>query len=273
MPTLKENKDTWGDSYDWSDCGEEWSAFFGDSETQWYGTLYPRLHNFLDCSHTKSVLEIAPGFGRWTRFLLDKCDNYTGIDLSEKCIAHCKNIFDKGEFHCNDGLSLDLIPDNSIDFCFSFDSLVHAEKSVMESYIPQIINKLTKNGVAFIHHSNFYACRFKAKTNNAWRAVDVSGEIVHQLIKDNAGKLIMQENFPWKPQHDKEDKKGPSTGDSNLREALPPLTDTMTIFTKNVEGNIYVENTKIINNYHFLETMKHCKKYLYKYSSQNLFTK
>jgi hypothetical protein len=47
-----------------------------------------------------------------------------------------------------------MIPDESVDFVFSFDSLVHAEDDVIASYISQLERKLTKNGVGFIHHSN-----------------------------------------------------------------------------------------------------------------------
>ena len=47
-----------------------------------------------------------------------------------------------------------MIPEGSIDFVFSFDSLVHAESDVIESYLIQIAQKLKPGGVGFIHHSN-----------------------------------------------------------------------------------------------------------------------
>ena len=102
------------------------------------------------------MLEIAPGFGRWTQFLLPATKiEYLGIDISEECVNRCRNIFrdvDKALFYPNDGLSLNMVPDALFDFIFSFDSLVHAEIDVLEAYIPQILQKLRPNGVAFIHH-------------------------------------------------------------------------------------------------------------------------
>ena len=47
-----------------------------------------------------------------------------------------------------------MIPDGSIDFTFSFDSLVHVEADVLESYLQQLALKMTEDGVGFIHHSN-----------------------------------------------------------------------------------------------------------------------
>jgi len=39
------------------------------------------------------------------------------------------------EYFINDGRSLDMLENNSIDFAFSFDSLLHAEIDVMHAYI------------------------------------------------------------------------------------------------------------------------------------------
>jgi ubiquinone/menaquinone biosynthesis C-methylase UbiE len=121
---------------------------------EWYFTVLPHLHEFVP---TETILEIAPGFGRWTQFLVKLCKNLTLVDLSGKCIAHCQktfNAYSHIKYHVNDGKSLDMIQDESIDFVFSFDSLIHAEEDVIEAYLQQLAKKLKKNGVGFIHHSN-----------------------------------------------------------------------------------------------------------------------
>ncbi len=61
---------------------------------------------------------------------------------------------DNIEYHINDGKSLEQIQDESIDFAFSFDSLVHAESDVIQAYLEQLGKKLKPDGVGFIHHSN-----------------------------------------------------------------------------------------------------------------------
>jgi SAM-dependent methyltransferase len=153
MPTLAENKRTWKE-YDWSRSGEEWSASFGSSEMQWFGWILPRLRPFLPAQR---VLEIAPGFGRWTRFLIEHCDEFTGIDLEQRCVTACADLFPDARFFTNDGSSLAGIADRSIDLVFSFDSLVHAEQDIMRAYVREIAVKLAPQGVAFIHHSNMAA--------------------------------------------------------------------------------------------------------------------
>ncbi len=154
MPTAEENRAQWDGSYRWHDSGDEWSASWGGPSMQWYGSILPRIHAFVPA---KTILEIACGYGRWTQFLKDLCENLIAIDLSERCVQACKQRF-SGCSHIsyvvNDGQSLDVVRDDSVDFAFSFDSLVHADESVVKAYISQLPRILRKHGAAFIHHSN-----------------------------------------------------------------------------------------------------------------------
>lgn len=134
--------------------GDEWSSAWGGVEKQWHEYILPRINAFVP---TSTILEIAPGFGRWTQFLKDLCENLVVVDLSEKCIRHCQKRFDSCShitYYVNDGYSLDMISDESIDFVFSFDSLVHAEDDVIELYVKQLSTQLKDGGAGFIHHSN-----------------------------------------------------------------------------------------------------------------------
>jgi len=154
MPTVEYNLRWWDEKYDWSHEGEKWSSAWGGSEAQWYGTIFPRIHAFLPAY---SILEIAPGYGRWTQMLKESCEKLVIVDLANSCIESCKKRFHKDThitYHVNDGKSLAMVEDATVDFVFSFDSLVHAEADVIEIYLAQLSRKLTPNGVGFIHHSN-----------------------------------------------------------------------------------------------------------------------
>lgn len=134
---------------------------------QWHTTIYPRIRCFLPAG---TIVEIAPGRGRWTRFLLDHCERYIGIDLSRECITFCRERFGHiahAEFHVNDGRSLAMVPPGEADFVFSFDSLVHAEPDVISDYVAELAEKLAPQGVAFLHHSNLGAHR-KLSVNNRY---------------------------------------------------------------------------------------------------------
>jgi hypothetical protein len=50
-----------------------------------------------------------------------------------------------------------MLPDNSVDFVFSFDSLVHDRRDFIESYLHQLGSKLRVGGKGFFHHSNLGA--------------------------------------------------------------------------------------------------------------------
>jgi ubiquinone/menaquinone biosynthesis C-methylase UbiE len=212
MPDLAWNESLWDGNYNWIGRGEEWSRCWGGSEAQWFGCLYPRLHRFLPVGN---LLEIAPGFGRWTNYLLRYVQGrYTGIDLSQECVDYCQQRFSRlsnTTFLKNDGLSLESLEDELFDFVFSFDSLVHANLDVHKAYIPQILRKLSKNGVAFIHHSNWAGSNVIAmkpwwrsmlakpstRVNKHNRAEDVSAAAYAKIVKQAGGHVMLQECVNW----------------------------------------------------------------------------
>lgn len=196
MPNLHWNKGVWESHYHWADGGEEWSTAWGGSEAHWFGSIFPRLHRFLPAPR---ILEIAPGFGRWTKFLLPLCEDYVGIDLSEKCVEACRKRFAGAEhahFFMNDGHSLDATQDKKFDLVFSFDSLVHAEYPVMESYIPQLLSKLSSAGVVFLHHSNLLSYNNTIDPPHS-RGKTVSADAVADLVFRWGGTILVQEIINW----------------------------------------------------------------------------
>ena len=159
MPTIEQNLKWWGKPAGWADGGERWSAPWGGTDVEWWATLYPRVRQFLPAA---TILEIAPGFGRWAQFLKGFCDKFIAVDLSPACIDNLKEQFAAdSHVHCyvNDGKSLAMVDDKSIDFAFTFDSLPHVEADVIAAYLHELRKKLKPNGFAFIHHSNLEAYR------------------------------------------------------------------------------------------------------------------
>ena len=202
MADVEHNKKLWGEDYDWKGHGDEWSELWGGSDVQWYGSILPRIQQFLPAGN---VLEIAPGFGRWTQWLRQLADDLVVVDLSEKCIEFCRKRF-AGENHIsyfvNDGTSLEMIRDQSLDFVFSYDSLVHAEVDVMREYVCQLAKKLAPNGVTFIHHSNIgvYKSRMTellSKESDYGRAFSVTAENVREMVNREGLACLSQEIFNW----------------------------------------------------------------------------
>jgi ubiquinone/menaquinone biosynthesis C-methylase UbiE len=197
MGTLEENKSVWNSTYSWPADGEEWSSAWGSAAMQWYGTLLPLIHTFVPAN---VILEIACGKGRWTQYLKNIGKKLLAVDLSENCIEACRRRFSEDrhvEFYVTDGISLSMVADASIDFVFSFDSLVHADAVVMRSYVKELSRVLSCEGVAFFHHSNLAAFQEEDIENTHWRAPDVSADLVASYCKELNLECISQEIFPW----------------------------------------------------------------------------
>lgn len=217
MGDVDQLKEVFDENWDWSTQGDEWSTWWGGTPALWFGGILPRIHVFVP---TGTILEIAPGFGRWTQYLKDMGSRVILVDLAAKCIEACRQRFADEthlEFHVNDGKSLDMVADGSVDFAYSWDSLVHADAEIIEAYVQQLAKKLSPNGVAWIHHSNVegrslshrLAVRTPEKVRRrlvargamldvyAWRSPTVSAELVAQMCERAGVVCISQEEFSW----------------------------------------------------------------------------
>ena len=260
VPTIEENLEKFGQDVFWLRGGDDWSEPWGGPETQWLYTILPRISSFLPAD---SILEIAPGFGRWTHFLQKSCQHLTGIDLNSKCIEACQRRFadlPHVRFCLNDGESLGVVPDESIDFIFTLDSLVHVERDVMESYLSQFPRVLRREGAAFIHHSNCgdylrgplvramvrvplarrYVRRYRlfgVRQNHHWRAESVSAATVRSLCNRHGLKCLSQELINWREDY---------------------LNDCFSIVVR-ADSTMSSRDTKIVENYGFMEEVARAK--------------
>lgn len=190
MPDIEWNKRTWDGGYNWDRAGDEWSERWGGSAGLWFATIMPRIGFALPA---RRVLEIAPGHGRCTHWLLRFTSSYRGIDLSEQCVAFCRQRFathPNAAFFANDGRSLDAVAGQAFDLIFSYDSLVHADMDAMAPYVAQILSLLAPGGVAFIHHSNLAAL---PGIEYGLRSTAVSAERVGELVERAGGRVLIQE--------------------------------------------------------------------------------
>ena len=201
--------------YDWKDAGEEWSERWGTSAAQWSGTIFPRIRPYLPAG---TILEIGPGYGRWTHYLKDHCQHLIVVDRAPECIEACRARFaddPRVTAHVNEGGSLSMIPDRSVDFIFSFDVFVHIKREVVETYLTEFARILNVGGRGFIHHSNLAAfassSRHKLpeilkKLFIKWHLLDddhhrtatMSAELFRQLCWKNGLQCVRQELVNWR---------------------------------------------------------------------------
>jgi ubiquinone/menaquinone biosynthesis C-methylase UbiE len=201
MASVELNRERWT-NYDWANRGDEWSVGFGGTDVLWQWAIQPRVAAYLPAEH---VLEIAPGHGRVTQYLVPAATRLTLVDLVEPCIQACRERFgsyDHISYHVNDGRSLDMVADESVDFVFSWDSLVHAEADVLRDYVAQLARKLKPGGAGLLHHSNLGAYRDPRTgeltvDNQHWRASSMSALTFRDFCRAARLRVVAQELIPW----------------------------------------------------------------------------
>ena len=202
MAEISANLQGWSD-YNWTLGGEEWSEPWGGSEYLWWRTVYPRIIHFLPTDH---ILEIAPGFGRFSQYLKNQCRHLTLVDLTPKCIEACRARFKSSshiDYVVNDGKSFPTIPESSVDFIFTFDSLVHANVEVFQDYLKESARILKPTGAAFFHHSNIGVYRDQKTgqltvSNEHWRDESMQAEVFADLCKTVGLTCLVQEKINWR---------------------------------------------------------------------------
>ena len=216
MPSHEQNRETWNNSYDWSRYqGDEWSAKWGGPDMQWHWCILPRIQHHLPVA---TILDIGPGFGRWTEYLKEHCEQMVLVDISEKCIHHCRHRFgEEGmSYKVGSGDSLDGVSDDSIDFCFSWETLVYVEHDDLDRYLGELSRKLKSDGRAFLHHSNIghYESYFNRTLKlpksardflkkrglldyDQWRARSMTADSFRKLCEKHGLRVASQEWIPW----------------------------------------------------------------------------
>ncbi len=109
----------------------------------------PRLQAFFDMLPGTKVLEVGCGDGRDAKIYSEQGFVITGIDISEKMIAHAKQHAVKAEFFVMDATSLEF-PDNTFDGVLAAASLHHVSREDMPKVIKEIHRVLKPGGLCRI---------------------------------------------------------------------------------------------------------------------------
>jgi SAM-dependent methyltransferase len=113
------------------------------------------------------AVEIGPGGGRWTRYLLGFGKLYV-VDYHPELLQELKKNFDRTNmvFVHNRGTDFPGIAEASIDFVFSFGCFVHLDAPLIEQYLNNIRRILKPAGNAVIQYSD--KNKILAQTNPAF---------------------------------------------------------------------------------------------------------
>lgn len=102
-----------------------------------------------------TVVEIGPGGGRWTRYMLHVNKLYA-VDFYQELLDELKSNFSSENlvFVKNNGTDFPGIPDESVDFLFSFDVFVHLDVEIIDEYLRNMRALLKPCANVVIHYSD-----------------------------------------------------------------------------------------------------------------------
>jgi ubiquinone/menaquinone biosynthesis C-methylase UbiE len=197
LPTLDENR--YWDRYAWPQDGDEWSdqaAFCGVPYTVWKAAI---VSEFIarHVRDTSTVLEIGPGHARWTAFLATGAKRYVGVDINASCVEFCRTklaSLPNSELVLGDGYSLPMIGSQTVDFVWSFDSFVHIEPEITDSYLAEFARVLVDGGRCCIHHPGNPDA---AQRKNGWRSA-VTRESFAEMATSRGLRVVRQQDS-WGP--------------------------------------------------------------------------
>jgi SAM-dependent methyltransferase len=87
----------------------------------------------------KTGLEIGPGGGRWTRYMLDFRRLYV-VDYHAELLAELRKNFRQDHIVdvLNNGTDFPGVPPSSVDFVFSFGVFVHLDLDIIRAYLENL---------------------------------------------------------------------------------------------------------------------------------------
>jgi SAM-dependent methyltransferase len=95
-------------------------------------------------------LEIGPGGGRWTGYLLGFHSLYV-VDYHEELLAELRRTYNRSNivFVRNNGSDFPSVPDKAVDFVFSFGVFVHLDPTIISDYLGNLA-RIVKPGANIV---------------------------------------------------------------------------------------------------------------------------
>jgi ubiquinone/menaquinone biosynthesis C-methylase UbiE len=108
---------------------------------------------YLNPDHT--IVEIGPGGGRWTRYMLSSLTLYV-VDYHQELLDVLAENFKAPGLRLikNNGSDFPGIPDECVDFIFSYAVFIQLDVDIIESYLSNMRRLLKPTGCAVIQYSD-----------------------------------------------------------------------------------------------------------------------
>lgn len=198
MPDLEWNKQKWTSHAKEHIAKKEFDTYgyhWGDPEK--LSGLNKIKKKFINpyINESQAALEIGPGGGRWTQYLLDFKIVYC-VDINDIMFELLREKFDNKniKFIKNDGTNFPEVPNNSIEYVFSFGTFVHLEPLFILEYLKNLKPKLAPNANVVIQYSDKNKKVAKENKGFSQNNPDVMRAIVlylgYQILEEDLSSLI-----------------------------------------------------------------------------------
>ena len=154
---------------------------------QWNDIIWSIIKD-ADFAHT---VELACGHGRNTEFLRRLAKTVDLVDVNQSCIEACRQRFGSEKdgcsfrYHVTSGNVLP-VGDATMTFGYSWDSMVHFDKLVVQDYVREFARVLKSGGTAFLHHSNYGAVAPDSSwTKNHGNRSDMTAELMRDYAQQS----------------------------------------------------------------------------------------
>ena len=106
-------------------------------------------------SAEQTAVEIGPGGGRWTRYLLGFKKLYV-VDYHQELLDEVRKNFGRPtmEFIKNNGTDFPGVASHSVDYLFSFGCFVHLDLDLIDAYLRNMRSILKQGANAVIHYAD-----------------------------------------------------------------------------------------------------------------------
>jgi len=137
---------------------------------------------------SKTALEIGPGGGRWTRYLLG-FDRLYVVDYHAELLDElARNISGPIPIR-NNGTDFPGVPEASVDFLFSFGTFVHLDGHIIEQYLANMRPVLAPDADVVLHYTD--KRKVMAQENSGFADMDPDRM---RLLVTTAGYRILDED-------------------------------------------------------------------------------
>lgn len=143
---------------------------------------------YINPGHT--ALEIGPGGGRWTQYLV-KMKHVYAVDYHDAMFDEVRRWVTSPNLTLikNNGTDFPGVPDASIDFLFSFDVFVHLDADIIAAYLDSMKRVLKPGATGLLHYSD--QTKIMARENPAF--ADMTPERMRGMLQ-GAGYEVVQED-------------------------------------------------------------------------------